>query len=453
MTAGSRFHSPAVVRAGLLAVALSAAFTTGCGGRRHAPGTIVFQSDRSGGEAVYAVRPDGSGRSRIPVNLPPEGADVFWTRDGTKALVVYDTGTGSAVANVFEPANRTRRRIRLRGIDLISDMPWSPDGKQLVLMTKGGDVVLDVETGKSRPLMDVLADDLLTWSPDGKSLLFSSGPDLYAAPADGGPPTPLLELGRIHPRLPAADDVPGELQWSSDGKWISFLDEGLYAVRSDGTQLRLIDHRAEELAWSPTGERLVFPSRTGLVLVDLQTGRRRRLTREHLDDDLEGLAWSRDGERIAYLRNDLAFGADQAFHAQLWTVDADGSDQRAVTRAFLDDGTITSPRLNGSRAACEGRRRRGFRSFPCAELAPSPPPCRSSRWRPRATRRQLPRGSEARPVSAARWGRSSSGIKPAGPWCGYRSAAAAAHTTCCSPPAASPTGATTRARATPSTSR
>jgi Tol biopolymer transport system component len=325
----------------LLAVALSAAFTTGCGGRRHASGTIVFQSDRSGGEAVYAVRPDGSGLSRIPVNLPSEGADVFWTRDGTKALVMYDAGTGSAVANVFEPANRTRRRIRLRGIDLISDMPWSPDGKQLVLTTKDGDVVLDVETGKSRPLMDVLADDLLTWSPDGRSLLFSSGPDLYTAPADGAPPTPLLELGRIHARLPAADDVPGELQWSSDGRWISFLDEGLYAVRSDGTQLRLIDHSAEEAAWSPTDERLVFPSRTGLVLVDLRTGRRRRLTREHLDDDLEGLAWSPNGKRIVYLRNDLAFGADQAFHAQLWTVDADGSDQRAVTRAFPDDGTIS----------------------------------------------------------------------------------------------------------------
>jgi Tol biopolymer transport system component len=340
--AGSVLDLSAVVRAGLAAVAIFAVLATGCGGHGRNPGTIVFQSDRSGHDTLYAVRPDGGGLSRLPLDLPPDGADVYWNQDGTKALVIYDTGSGSNVAYVFESASRTRRSIRLPGPSSISEMPWSPDGRWLVLSTTEGDVVLDVETGKSRRLRDELADDLLTWSPGGKRLLFSAGRDLYTVPANGGPPTQLMGLGRIHPHLPSFADEPGELQWSSDERWISFLDQGLYAVRSDGTGLRLLDHGAEEAAWSPTAERLVFPSPRGLVLVDLGTRRRRQLTRDHLDQDPESLAWSPDGRQIVYLRNDLSFGAGQGFHGQLWTVKADGTDERPVTRAFPDDGTISN---------------------------------------------------------------------------------------------------------------
>jgi hypothetical protein len=344
----------AVVRADLAAVAIFAVLATGCGGHGSNPGTILFQSDRSGHVALYAVRPDGVGLSRLPLDLPPDGADVYWNRAGTKALVIYYTGTGSSVAYVFESASHSRRNIRLPEPSSISKMPWSPDGRSLVLSTTVGDVVLDVATGKKHRLGDELADDLLTWSPDGKRLLFSAGRDLYTVSANGGSPTQLMGLGRIHPRLPSFADEPGELQWSSDGRWISFLDHGLYAVRSDGTGLRLLDHGAEEAAWSPSAERLVFPSPTGLVLVDLGTGRRKQLTRDHLDHDPESLAWSPDGRRILYLRNDLGFGAVQSFHAQLWTVKADGTDERPVTHAFPDDGTISNASAAWVEASLKG---------------------------------------------------------------------------------------------------
>jgi dipeptidyl aminopeptidase/acylaminoacyl peptidase len=326
----------------LSAVVAIAAFVTGCGGHERLAGTVLFQSDRSGRDAWYAVRPDGSGLSKLPVRLPADGADVYWAEDGTKALVMYDTGRGSAVGYVFDAANATRRHIPLPEPEAASPMPWSPDGKRLVLFSSDGDVVLDVRTGTSIVLSDQLADDLLTWSPDGKHLLFSSGRSLYTVPANGGPPSRILRLGRIHPRLPSFADEPGQFQWSSDGRWISFLDQGLYAVRSDGTGLRLIDRGAEEAAWSPTAEQLVFPRSTGLVLADLGTGRRRQLTHDQLDHDPESLAWSPDGKWIVYLRNDLAFGAEQALHGQLWIVNADGTDQRPVTHAFPDGGSISN---------------------------------------------------------------------------------------------------------------
>jgi Tol biopolymer transport system component len=292
-------------RAALVAaLTLLAAFATACGGHdRAGRGTILFQSDRSGDDAWYAVRSDGTGLRRIALGLPPDGADVFWNGDGTKALVVYDTGNGTAtVAYVFDAAKGTRRRIRLPGVDTVSRTPWSPDGRRLVLATTAGDVVFDVETGDSVPLRDELADDLVTWSPDGKRLLFASGRKLYMAPADDGPPTAVMRV----------DHEPGDLRWSADGRWISFVDEGLYAIRANGTGLRRIDPSAESGAWSPRGEQLVFARPRGLVLVDLETGRRGRVTRDRLGDEPQELGWSPDGKRIVYLRPDRLRRAGRA---------------------------------------------------------------------------------------------------------------------------------------------
>ena len=107
--------------------------------------------------------------TRLPLDLPPDGADVAWTRDGTKALVAYDSGSGRTVALVFESSSHTRRPIRLPGLYWISDMPWSPEGTRLVLGTSKGDVVLDLKTG-TRHLIDAAnADQLVTWSGDGIS--------------------------------------------------------------------------------------------------------------------------------------------------------------------------------------------------------------------------------------------------------------------------------------------
>jgi Tol biopolymer transport system component len=330
-----------VVCASLSAVVvLAVAFATGCGGHGRASGTIVFESGFSGREALYGVRPDGTRTTKLPVDLPAEGADVAWTGDGTKALVAYDTGSGRTVAFVFESPSHTRRPIRLPGLYWISDMPWSPDGTRLVLGTSDGDTVFDLTTG-ARHLIDATnADQLLTWSGDGKQLLFTSDHDVYAAPADGGPEKDIVALTR-----PGVVGLFG-LQSSSDGKWISFIANGetrtvgLYAVRSSGTGLRLIARDAESSAWSPTGDRLAFVGENGVALVDVENGHRHQLTSDRLDDPTnEPPAWSPDGKWILYRRNDLGYGAPPGYHVQLWAMKADGTDKRPVTNAFpVDSG-------------------------------------------------------------------------------------------------------------------
>src|SRR5207247_1532140 len=118
-------------------------------------------------------------------------------------------------------------------------------------------------------------------------------------------------------------------------------DEGLYVVRANGTGLRSLDPGAEDAAWSPTGEKLVFVRPTGLVLVDFETGRRRQLTRDQLGGDPQEPAWSPDGKRIGYLRPDLVSGESYG-HAQVWTVKADGTGKQPVTHAFPDDGSVSN---------------------------------------------------------------------------------------------------------------
>src|SRR5207245_5355201 len=226
----------AVMRAGCAAAALVAAFATACGGHGRASGTIVCESDRSGRAAVYAVREDGSGLKKL-LDLPEE-AEVVWTRDGTKALVL---AYPSDVKYVFTPATGARRVIRLPGLASDNVPSWSPDDKRLAFVTDHGDVVaLDVTSGVRHRIADGSNGFAVAWSPDGKRVLFvgDSNDALYTAPARGGKRMRVL-------RLPG-DVYPGALlQWSADGKWISIFDADYFpatlnVVRAGGTGLRLI---------------------------------------------------------------------------------------------------------------------------------------------------------------------------------------------------------------------
>jgi dipeptidyl aminopeptidase/acylaminoacyl peptidase len=166
-------------------------------------------------------------------------------------------------------------------------------------------------------------------------LLFSSGRDLYTVPADGGPATRLLRLAGVR--------EPNYLEWSSDGKWISFMDLGafknrLYVVRPDGTGQHLLTRDAATAVWSPVGERILFAGHTGIFVVDLENENRRRLIKDD-ESEPEGPSWSPDGEHILYSRTDLGFHAPSGYHTQLWTMKADGTDQHPLTHAFPGDGS------------------------------------------------------------------------------------------------------------------
>jgi WD40-like Beta Propeller Repeat len=299
----------------------------GSGAPADVGGTIVFQDGRSGAEALYAVQPDGSGLAKV-ADLPGDAA-VFWSPDGKRAFVL--AGRRSFELQV---ASGRRRAISLGPlVDLSGEsVSWSADGTKLAYVAmKGldtGDIVVrDVQSGRTRRLANVASDGALAWSPDGAKIAFVNWADVAVETISvtGGGSKRVAPLGSF--------DADAQLAWSADGKWISIA--GSAVVSSGGGRFHTLGPGAADAVWAPTGARIAFADRHGIVVADQSRGGRHRLTRNPLD---VVLAWSPDGQRIAFTRNDL--GSQLSRTVQLWTLNADGSDQREVTHTFPDGGSV-----------------------------------------------------------------------------------------------------------------
>ncbi|MCW5696836.1 MAG: PD40 domain-containing protein [Bauldia sp.] len=207
---------------------------------------------------------------------------------------------------------------------------WSPDGTRLVFGSGGTDrslFVMDVATGGIIRVTDpatVTPDYCAAWSPDGTELAFAGAPSaspdgptrLYIAVADGSGARPLTssrdaDLRHTHPT------------WAPDGSRIAFVatmpgpsdeqpfDDAIMAIAPDGTGLTLIGDPVDavgDLAWSPTGDALLFVCRSpnvavvrsGLCLMSADGSSQRNLT----DGTYAAIArgtWSADGDAVLFV--------------------------------------------------------------------------------------------------------------------------------------------------------
>ena len=140
--------------------------------------------------------------------------------------------------------------------------------------------------------------------------------------------------------------------WSPDGTTIAFNSDrdtvlGGYLMNADGSNLRAIDVLGwfEYPSFSPDGTKLAFMSHQGsdynIFVFDIDTGTLARLTDAPGGDGWP--SWSPDGSTIAFSsqRDDcsLAPAHDECWrggpgdeHSDIWLMDADGSNQRRLTR-------------------------------------------------------------------------------------------------------------------------
>jgi Tol biopolymer transport system component len=135
--------------------------------------------------------------------------------------------------------------------------------------------------------------------------------------------------------------------WSSDGKWFltnvmtTGVDEAeLYLVKSDGSEAKRIgkgfhgrlspDGKTAlclDLTWK--GENGDTPD-THLVLVDVKTRKRRRISQETDGEFVSGYCWSPDGKKIAYTWRRNRENKNQAWETFLMVMDADGQNSTVV---------------------------------------------------------------------------------------------------------------------------
>ena len=179
-------------------------------------------------------------------------------------------------------------------------------------------------------------DKMPSWSPDGKKIAFVSmrhggRNQIYMMDSDGKNVERLTDgISALHPA------------WSPDGRAIAYDDyenEGedskIYLIAPDGTNRRRlagdIPSHDIEPAWSPDSQRIAFLSSRGIwgneiYVMDADGANQRRLTRDGWDD--RDPAWSPDGSKIAF-----SAGDGDIF---IVVMNADGTDRKRLPEEVLD---------------------------------------------------------------------------------------------------------------------
>jgi hypothetical protein len=169
----------------------------------------------------------------------------------------------------------------------------SPDGRQLAYWTAGvaytpQTLWLSAADGSgARPIAAGAVS--ASWSPDSRRLAYS---------ADG-----------IHVLSAAGDRVVdpragGTVRWSPDGRTLAFVAGGGLVLRRDGRERVLVPVSPVTFAWSPDGRRIAYGINSEIDLVDVATGRSRRVFGAKPDEYLPfwnlELAFAPNGRTLAF---------------------------------------------------------------------------------------------------------------------------------------------------------
>ena len=257
---------------------------------------------------------------------------------------------------------------------------WSPDGKRIAFET-----TTDVYVGLRRVyVIDADCSDKTflakthatgegnfatpSWSPDGKQIAFTADDGIHVINVDGSDETHLTK-GNPKEHLEILDQYPS---WSPDGKKIAFRrtakstessddasssaspapvpeKSGLYVINADGTGLKNLFGDAEwgfsasgsELAWSPDGKKIAFSAsdvemESEIFVTNVDGSGETQLTEIPGSHASSSPTWQPNGEKIAFLK-----GRAGGYPDDVYTINADGSDQTRLTKTAQDEGFLT----------------------------------------------------------------------------------------------------------------
>jgi eukaryotic-like serine/threonine-protein kinase len=314
--------------------------------------------------------------TRAPAPAPSLGRTEQLTADDGLEIQPALSPDGRLVA--YSAGNSARMRIFLRPVGGGRTIPlsddsaavetgarWSPDGTQLLFLTRGGVSVAPALGGTSRPVVAGTPAAVVrsaAWSPDGTAIAVARGDSLLVLPLAGGEARALGTAEDLH-----------SCAWNPNGRWIACVSHNAVSLQpgrnfgniapsaillfptSGGVPLRLLEPDAvnESPTWSPDGRRLFFiSSRDGprdVYAVTVTSSGRARGAPRRITAGVGALtlSLSADGTRLAY----EAYSA----RANIWSLPVPGPGQPPVTDAGAVEVTTGSQVIEAMRISRDGR--------------------------------------------------------------------------------------------------
>jgi len=288
-----------------------------------------------------------------------------WSPDGTRIVTasddhtvrIWDAATGSPIAilgDLHRKATICPPDCRLEDyIGPVTKADWSPDGTR-ILANLGNKFARVWDANRGRIVHNIYgASGTILWSPDGKQVLsFSPGGDLedavYVWGADAGATD--LSISRLQGQVKGLNRVV----WSPDGtRILTASKDGTAGVWDAKTGVRLAALKGHSkpvtsAEWSPDGTRLVTGSVDETVRVwDAHTWAEVHI--QHHPGAIIRAVWSPDSSRILTTSSDNTahvlkawplLTADTVLHSSVTAFRVLNGDERSSL--FLDSGSPSS---------------------------------------------------------------------------------------------------------------
>jgi Tol biopolymer transport system component len=247
---------------------------------------IVFLSDRDG-TSLRVMNPDGSGEHQIP--WLPASSSYSFSHDWTHVAGYVD---GRLVVERLDGSDR----VTLGPATYLAKASWSPDGTRVAYAAPSAspneaDILVARIDGTETHRVATGFDP--AWAPGGERIAYVGGQygkhELHLVNADGS--------GDI--RL-ASDNAYFTPSWSSNELWLAVVraeefGSTLEVVGVDGSRVAAFRVTPSDYAWSPNGGAIAYSNASGIWIVDVESGRKRRVATTGYQ-----VAWSPDTARLAF---------------------------------------------------------------------------------------------------------------------------------------------------------
>lgn len=224
-------------------------------------------------------------------------------------------------------------------IDALASHPrWTPDGERIYFRWEGGQLGSISIDGGEVSIHPALKDGNTSGlsmpypgggnsvSPDGGLVVFSTPTRICTVPVDRGEPKQIMS-GEKRPRYPC---------WSSDGRWIMYLDEEItedekrivtiFKIAAEGGEAQKISTESDNVTWacidcSPDGKSIAYFSKKAdatagtLNLIPVEGGKPQEICQVQDASAQSDVSWSPEGEKIAFVSR-----------GKIWVVPADGGE-------------------------------------------------------------------------------------------------------------------------------